>query len=81
MDAKYITTASGEPIQSWLTIYTIRLSFISYKDVVKVKVVIKSFISAKNKYGHPNKMFRFPSPDRPIFFRKVKQKKSRLATV
>ena len=51
MDAKYITTASGEPIHSWLTIYTIRLSFISYKDVVQVKVVIKSFISAKNKYA------------------------------
>ena len=40
MDAKYITKASGEPIHSWLTIYTIRLSFISYKDLVKVKVVI-----------------------------------------
>ena len=40
MDAKYVTTASGEPIHSWLTIYTIRLSFISYKDVVKVKVFI-----------------------------------------
>ena len=31
MDAKYITTASGEPIHSWLTIYTIRLLFISYE--------------------------------------------------
>ena len=40
MDAKYITKASGEPIHYWLTIYTIRLSFISYKDVVKVKVAI-----------------------------------------
>ena len=36
----YITTASGEPILSWVTIYTIRLSVISYKYVVKVKVVI-----------------------------------------
>ena len=25
MDAKYITKASGEPIHSWLTIYTINL--------------------------------------------------------
>ena len=24
--------------------------------------------------GHPNKMFRFPSPDRPIFFEKSKKK-------
>ena len=40
MDEKYITTASGKPIHSWLTIYTIRLSFTSYNDVVKVKVVI-----------------------------------------
>ena len=40
MDAKYVTKASGEPINAWFTIYTIRLSFISYKDVVKVKVVI-----------------------------------------
>ena len=41
MDAKYIR----------LTNYTIRLSFISYKDIVKVKVVIQSFISAKNKHA------------------------------
>ena len=40
MDAKYVTTASGDPILSLVTMYTIRLSFISYKDVVKVKVVI-----------------------------------------
>ena len=40
MDAKYITTSLGEPILSWVTIYTIRLSFISYKYVVKVKVVM-----------------------------------------
>ena len=33
MDAKYITKASGEPILSWLTIYTIRLSFTSYKGL------------------------------------------------
>ena len=43
MDAKYITKASGEPIHSWFTIYTIRFSFISYKDVVKV--------SEKKKYA------------------------------
>ena len=29
----------------------------------------------KNRLGHPNKSFRFPSPDRRIFFRKVKKKK------
>ena len=27
------------------------------------------------RLGHPNKMFRFPSADRPIFFPKVKKKK------
>ena len=27
------------------------------------------------RLGHPNKMFRFPSPDRPIFFEKSKKKK------
>ena len=25
--------------------------------------------------GHPHKMFRFPSPDRPIFLEKLKKKK------
>ena len=40
MDEKYVTTASGETILSLVTMYTITLSFISYKDVVKVKVVI-----------------------------------------
>ena len=28
----------------------------------------------KNK-GHPHKMFRFPSPDRPIFWKSKKKKK------
>ena len=28
----------------------------------------------KNRLGHPNKMFRFPSPDRTIFFEKWKKK-------
>ena len=41
MYGKYITTASGEPILSWVTMYTSRLSVISYKYVVKVKVVIE----------------------------------------
>ena len=27
--------------------------------------------------GHPHKMFRFPSPERPIFFGKVKKKKKK----
>ena len=40
MDAKYITTASGKPIHSLRTNYAIRLLLISYKDIVKVKVVI-----------------------------------------
>ena len=26
------------------------------------------------QYGLPNKMFRLPSPDRPIFFGKLKKK-------
>ena len=29
----------------------------------------------KSYLGHPNKMFRFPSPDQPIFFWKVKKEK------
>ena len=29
------------------------------------------------RLGHPNKMFRFPSADRPIFFPKVKKKKKK----
>ena len=37
----YITTASGEPILSSVTMYPIRLSVIYYKYVVKVKVVIE----------------------------------------
>ena len=45
MDAKYVTTAysfRGSPsILSWVTMYTIRLSFISCRYVVKVKVVRK----------------------------------------
>ena len=40
MYGKYITTASGEPILSWVTMYTTRLSVISHKYVLKVKVVI-----------------------------------------
>ena len=28
--------------------------------------------------GHPHKMFRFPSPDRPIFFGKEKKKKKKI---
>ena len=40
MDAKYITTASEEPILSWVTMYTVRLSVISCSNAVKVKVVI-----------------------------------------
>ena len=42
MEAKYVATALGEPILSWVTMNTISLSFISsvYKYVVKAKVVI-----------------------------------------
>ena len=32
----------------------------------------KLYVQFFSSLGHPNKMFRFPSPDRPIFFRKVK---------
>ena len=40
MESKYITAASGEPILSWVTMYTITLSFNIHKYVVKEKVVI-----------------------------------------
>ena len=40
MYAEYVTTASGEPILSLITTNTIRLLVVSYKYVVKVKVVI-----------------------------------------
>ena len=43
----YITTASGEFILSWVTMYKIRLSVISYKYVVKVKVVIEVTLHLK----------------------------------
>ena len=49
MEAKYITAASGEPIQSWVTMYTITLPFNIHKYVVKEKVVIQYFISAEKK--------------------------------
>ena len=39
----------------------------------KIMVQFSTMISAP--LGHPHKMFRFPSPDRPIFFGKVKKKK------
>ena len=31
----------------------------------------------KNK-GHPHKMFRFPSPDRPIFWKSKKKKEKKI---
>ena len=34
MDAKYIITASGEPPLSWVTMYTIGLSFISFSLLI-----------------------------------------------
>ena len=42
----------------------------------------KQYRSARVKFflaclGHPHKMFRFPSPDRPIFFGKVKKIKNK----
>ncbi len=37
-------------------------------------VICDSIASFPERLGHPNKMFRFPSPDRPIFFRNVKNK-------
>ena len=40
MEVKYITAALGEPILSWVTMYTITLSFNIHKYVVKEKVVI-----------------------------------------
>ena len=44
-----------------------------HSDIDTAKLYVQFFSSL----GHPDKMFRFPSPDRPIFFRKVKKKKSR----
>ena len=51
-----------------------------FQDKFIVSLFIKIFRSTRvqeKRWGHPNKMFRFPSPDRPIFFRKVKKKNSR----
>ena len=39
-----------------------------HSDIDTAKLYVQFFSSL----GHPNKMFRFPSPDRAIFFRKVK---------
>ena len=56
MDAKYITKASGEPILSWLTIYTIRLSFMSYKGLYIIFHLSKT---KKNKKKKPAKEVTF----------------------
>ena len=37
-----------------------------HSDIDKAKLYVQFFSSL----GHSNKMFRFPSPDRPIFFEK-----------
>ena len=39
-----------------------------HSDIDTAKLYVQFFSSL----GHSNKMFRFPSPDRPIFFLKVK---------
>ena len=49
MDAKYITKASGEPILSWLTIYTIRVSFMSYKGLYIIFHLSKTTKKQKQK--------------------------------
>ena len=59
MDAKYITKASGEPILSWLTIYTIRLSFMSYKGLYIIFHLSKTTKKNKNKKKKPAKEVTF----------------------
>ena len=51
MGAKYITTASGEPILSWVTMYTISLSVISYNNSVKVRSLYNLSSQRKKKYA------------------------------
>ena len=44
------------------------------RDVIKIIEVSLAFLNfyvkLDNSLGHPYKMFRFPSPDRPIFLEK-----------
>ena len=39
IDAKYVATDSGEPLLSWVTKYTVSLSFISSLLILAVKKV------------------------------------------
>ena len=45
------------------------------KQTRRLHLLTSNVCASEYTLGHPHKMFRFPSPDRPMFLEKLKKKK------